>query len=281
MTNTENSMIASQSSLAVHRFVYPSTVSMVDTGSRPRALSSGTLVGLGDRVFVATARHCVPPNPTGRLWIVPHEPRSPSTGMLAFIQFGRHPNLDLAFLELDRQSVTEFLPQHICCELSNLWPCGWGRANRAITICGTPVQFTEGQGTVDVPLNAVNIAFTTAPLTPSEFPTTPDGDRDADPATDIFFEYPTEGQRSDEGIPISLDSPEGFSGGGIWDQGFARGELWSPANAKLIGVQSSWHAGQRYSRGIQIIHWLRLLWSADETCRPQTEAAFPNEVFIR
>jgi hypothetical protein len=277
MNDKEKIQIASESTRAVHKFIYSFTVSMFD--SVELEISSGTLIEVGNRIFVATARHCVPTNPTGRLWILPERPRSMNEGMLGFVRSRRHPTMDLAFLELDPRSVAEYLPGHHCCKLENLSNRGHGRDNRIIAVCGSPVQFANGEGTATAPLRALNIAFSTVPFTRSEFPTLLPANRTANPDTDIFFEYPTEALHFETGAMIALTTPEGFSGGGIWDQGFDTAELWTPAHSKMIGIPSWWWPPQRYACGIQILHWLRLLWSEVEECRTFIEAAFPEESF--
>ena len=101
------------------------------------------------------------------------------------------------------------------------------------------------------------------------------GDREPDDAIDIFLDYPEDGtERLDTGAPLRLESPEGFSGGGLWDQGFTTSELWSPENAVLFAIQSSWNESQRYVRAIQIIHWIDLLRSSI----PQLRELIDNEI---
>jgi len=52
--------VASGSSQAVHHHVRRWAVSFIDIESRTWEIASGTLVGVADRVFVATAAHCIP-----------------------------------------------------------------------------------------------------------------------------------------------------------------------------------------------------------------------------
>ena len=277
MNDKEKIQIASESTKAIHKLISSFTVSMLDTVTKE--LGSGTLIQVENRVFIATARHCVPTSPNERLWILPERPRSMDDGMLGFVRSKRHPAMDLAFLELTPDSVAEYLPRHQCCTLTNLSNRGYGRANRAIVVCGSPVQFVGGEATKTAPLKAENTAFATVPLTPSEFPTgLPDG-LTANPETDIWFEYPTEALHCEKDAAILLTTPKGFSGGGIWDQEFNTNQVWAPTDAKLIGIPSWWDKDQRYACGIQIVHWLRFLWSELEECRPAIEAAFPGESF--
>ena len=279
MDDREKIDIASESSIAIHKFVSRFTISLLDTGKRPMELCSGTLVEIGNRVFVATAKHCVPPDPNGRLWILPASPHSMNDGMLGFTRFRRHPHFDVAYLELDCQSCLQYLPSHTPAKLGQLSNVGCGRATRPITVCGSPVQFVGGDGDQATPLKAANTAFSTVPISLNEFPTVPPGYRPADDSVDIFFEYPTEALLLTDRATIGLTTPEGFSGGGVWDQGFETDVIWSVEKAKLVGIASVWNEGERYSRAIQVKHWLRLLWCDVRDCRPDLEVAFPDEHF--
>lgn len=274
MDTDEKLRIAAQSSESIHKYVARFTVSMTDINSAEKYLSSGTLVAILDRVFVATACHCIPHNPNQRLWILPEHCRSMNDGMLAFKSVERHPNLDVAFLELDPQSVSSYLPHHGCCPLSSLKPLGCGRPNRIMTVCGSPTQFVEGDGSREEPAKVLNIGFSSTPFAPEAFPSVPSGERPADNEVDIFYEYPQQALRFEDNKDIRLESPSGFSGGGIWDQGFETRQVWSPDSALLFGVQSSWCPSQRYARGIQIIHWLRLVWERVEESRNALHDAF-------
>jgi hypothetical protein len=59
--------------------------------------------------------------------------------------------------------------------------------------------------------------------------------------------------------PVRLGDAPGLSGGGIWDQGLAPGEVWTPGSARLIAIQCSWHPTKRYVRGTLLRHWVRLI----------------------
>lgn len=274
MKDEQKIKIASQSTQAVHAYVSPFTVSMVDIESPRNELSSGTLLAVCNRVFVATARHCIPHSATGRLWILPERCQSTNDGMLGFRRVERHPTLDVAFLELDPESLARYLPTHRCCALSSLRFLGCGRPNRIVTVCGSPEQFVEGDGSRVRPAKVLNIAFSSVPYSTDEFPTVPNGERVANDAVDIFYEYPQQALRFEHNQEIQLTSPKGFSGGGIWDQAFETERIWSADAAKLIGIQSSWYEPLRYSRGIQIIHWVRLLWDRVEECRDLLRETF-------
>ncbi|MEQ8853588.1 hypothetical protein [Gimesia sp.] len=280
MDDSQKRKIASVSSESIFKAVSPYTVAMIDIKARPKELSSGTLVQIENRMFIATCKHNIPQNPEKRLWILPSEPENVADGMIGFTSIKRHPILDLGLLEVDSESLHDYLPKKSCCKLEQVRIAGCGRANKTITLCGAPTQFAKGDGTEINPQKTLIMGFSSVPYTPQEFPNVPNTSHDADQEIDIFYEYPEQGFRHDNNEELDLEHPEGFSGGGIWDQGFTEREMWNPSNAKLIGIQSSWFEPERYARGIQIKHWLDLVWNEMPDLRQIIESSFPSENFI-
>src|SRR5688500_5156845 len=68
--------------------------------------SSGVWIGIGDRVFVATAGHAVPAFPNRRLWIMRKDGAYEHHGYPSFLNHGKieTPELDVGFLELARET---------------------------------------------------------------------------------------------------------------------------------------------------------------------------------
>jgi len=86
--------------------------------------------------------------------------------------------------------------------------------------------------------------------------------------------YPTEVRRLDENLQMTAYHPGGYSGGGIWDQHFSTEGVWTPGKATLFGMQSSWSESERYVRGVQIAHWLRLIHQHYPELQTQLEQQF-------
>jgi hypothetical protein len=81
----------------------------------------------------------------------------------------------------------------------------------------------------------------------------------ARPEHDLFITYPKEVQGD---LPAMWqrrvpDAP-GLSGGGIWRPAWASPD-WSPASARLVGIQRSWSPDARWLRGTLILDWLHML----------------------
>lgn len=113
-------------------------------------------------------------------------------------------------------------------------------------------------------------------MMPDEWPEVPPDSWPSDAETDVFLDYPDDDSLVNEGYwPIDLPDPSGMSGGGIWDEGHGLDPIWSPESVKLFAIQSGWYEKKRYVRGVQIIHWLRLIHEHYRDLRPLLEEQFP------
>jgi len=90
-----------------------------------------------------------------------------------------------------------------------------------------------------------------------------------DPAKEIWYDPENEGN-------ANLPEPRGAAGAGLWQGSSTKVEHWNPEEVKLFGIQSRWNEKEKYVRGCQIIHWLRLLHEHYRDLRPALVAAFPE-----
>jgi hypothetical protein len=272
--------IGREAVLSGGRRLYRRCVAFLDIGRQPYELASGTVITIGDRLFVATAAHAIPNNPEGRLWMLPGQPRRAEDGILGFVNFGKvaseHP--DVGFLELTPESAAGYL-EFEPCPIEQIRPVGRGRENKVVVLMGFPAEnaVPKQWGPSATLLPAKSMAYGTVPLMESEQPPIPPGEPAADPSIDVFLSYPEDGTtqlETDE--PITLPHPGGTSGGGVWDLGFEPGALWSPDSAFLFALQSRWSKDHRYLRAVQIIHWLRLIHDHYPDLRSTLEHRFPE-----
>ncbi len=229
-----------------------------DDGMSP---SSGILLQISNHLLIATARHVIPANPTGRLWPAVCEWKDQKDGMPAFCKVHKSETCDVALLEVHPEAVARYFGDRRFCTLKNVATFGPGRSNQGHIVTGTPSELVQVTPTGDhKEYRARVLTYWTVPISPEKWPTVP---RDAIPPmpdVDIFLDYPSNEQMESDGlVPLNLPDPHGMSGGGIWDQNFTSDKVWSPTALKLIGIQCSWDSRGRYLRGVQIIHWLRLL----------------------
>jgi hypothetical protein len=148
------------------------------------------------------------------------------------------------------------------CTLKNVALRGYGRENRGVLVVGAPAEHAKitRDDAKTATYKANVMTYWTVPFLPNEWPTVPAGAEPANPEVDIFLNYPEDEVTEDGVTPFNLPHPGGMSGGGIWDQEMFQGELWDPNAVKLIGIQSRWDENGRYLRGVQIVHWLRLVF---------------------
>lgn len=276
--------IVDEAAVAVGRHIFQHTVCFVDR--EKSEVASGTLVKIGCRLLVATAGHCVPPSPSGRLWFVRrtmHPENGPTLAILSHAKIA-FDGMDVGVLELDAQSAPDFLQQSPI-SLDQIADLGAGRDGRpAILVGSRAADVTTSHDSSGTPVHrfdtspfiGIGIGDGSWPEIPedawsNDIGTNPDTDRD------VLLEY-----HQDDGFEIDtqtnkdLGHPGGMSGGGIWDQGFYEKETWSPDRARLMGIQTHRFRHHPYLRGIQIRHWLRLVHSVFPDLRPQLEESFPG-----
>jgi hypothetical protein len=258
--------IAKQSMVELKPFLFKQSVAFfTHEGRESVSLASGTLVSIGSRLFIATAAHTVADGPNDEVWVLNKGPRSPTTSQAPVLKKGKYPknDPDVGFLELGTTAETEHLKGEAC-PLGRIAVQGIGRPLRAIMLIGNPGEYVKredyansaGNDQARSSLIPLMIGYYTIPLMESEWPNAPD----PDPNSDIFLDYPdTPAEQMEGGESLMLPNPKGMSGGGVWDQGFEDGVLWTKEAAKLIGIQSRWNKNLRYVRAVQIIHWLRLI----------------------
>jgi hypothetical protein len=264
---------------SLHELLYRHGVSALHKrGQGVFELSSGTLVAVGARWFVATAAHTFPDNPNQDFYFVSNNVKRyfEREGRLGIVSSGKDRSRDIGYLELNPQYAGPFLG-HEPCPVEQLQPAGVGRRDRLVALFGHPTQFAgtprteNSQGII-----AKSVAMFTTPVPSAEWPTWPSGSDPLDVARDLVLEYPADDAfQIGTQEPVSLDSPIGFSGGGVWNLGVEPGELWLPARVTLSAIQSAWDKTQRYCRATQIIHWLRLVHQDYPDLRPLLELSCP------
>jgi hypothetical protein len=123
------------------------------------------------------------------------------------------------------------------------------------------------------------MCYSNTPIKPENWPNVSSADPASDKAVDIFLPYDPEKEmwyyEENEGDD-NLPEPRGLSGGGLWQGSQTKVELWNAEGVQFFGIQSRWNEEEKYVRGCQIIHWLRLLHEHCSDLRPALVAAFPE-----
>jgi hypothetical protein len=245
------------------------------------ANGSGTLIQILGRVFICTAGHVIPSNPTGRIWPLLRQIRHEGDGFPAYASFGRHPELDVGYLEIHPDAIEKYFGGDTFTTIDHIAVRGSGRPQHSVLVVGAPAAHREitRDSRTEMTYKANVMTYWTVPLSVSEWPVVPVVNRPPDESVDIFLNYPKDEAISADGRgPVDLPNPEGVSGGGIWDQEFNAGRVWDPSAIKLVGIQVAWNEQERYLRGIQIRHWLRLLYRDIPSLRPVLQERFGPDV---
>jgi len=257
-------------------FLFKQSVAFIVTEANGNVtLASGTLVSIGERLFIATASHAVPEITPGETYTFVGEQHGSRILQAPILDTGKRAGNcpDVGYLELATNTALEHIKE-TACPLNRLAIRGVGRPSRPTMLIGNPSEYVkvkEGleDGTSD--LAPTMLGYFAIPLMESDWP----GDVESDPAIHIFLEYPnTPANQFGSDETIMLPDPTGMSGGGLWDYGFEDAAVWTKESAKLIGIQSGWYDDLRYTVVVQIIHWLRLIYSDYPDLRPILEENF-------
>jgi hypothetical protein len=271
-----------KASLAVFHYAVHATVSFVDLdcGCAP---ASGTLVAIGDHLLVMTAGHAVPNNPNARLQFLSRVLRPIGGPRLAVSRSGRSQwhRIDVGFLELAPAVAPEYLDARSVA-IEQVADLRTGRPERPIAFVGAVREhMPDATKTRVVGTPIEGFATTVIPEQEwDELKPFPSAEGEADSDVDVFLDFEQGSFRRGlihDGDPAT--SPSGMSGGGYWDCQCDCGGVWSPERARLFAIQSSWDSKRtenRYVRGVQVIHWLRLIHHEYQDLRDFLSDRFPR-----
>ena len=276
---------------ATIRHLFERTVMYVDTKDLPFAnhdkwkTSSGTLVSIGNYLFVATVSHSLDhfEKPT-RFRLMTPDGRNYEQSANVFIRtiasdFDRP---DVGLMELDAKLFRQF-STNTPIELSRISIDS--PEEKLSSLMGTPfstVNFSQNNED-EWGVSATVSGFTTVAIKLDDWPKlnleTP---FDAD--IEMLINYPSDSPdiRDEDGNQTKLEIPRGISGGGLWTHGHTESdELWTPDACKLAGIQASWISQKGFVRLPRIIHWLRLVHENYPDLRQIIEGRFPSLTRVR
>ena len=270
-----------------NKLIFLHSVGIVDTSSGRNlaecANFSGILVKLGEHYFCATAGHCLENTDDDPYFFLPHC-RTISKNEYtrpAIIKSGKSMSgpkmkvrngeelykIDIGFLEIAPDTVNKGFPQQSFISSERICICGQGKPRHKCLIIGFPKERQHKVGERNgIPICRYDSAFYCSPpeFHDSElFENNPVVEYELDPSIDVFLHFPA---CVNDANAHPIHDASGMSGGGIWCDDTAKECLWNPCNLKLIGIQSTWQSGEiegtlRHFRGVQIIHWLQLIYS--------------------
>jgi hypothetical protein len=240
------------------------TCFIAKNGGKPEPLGSGTFVQVGDRIYVATAKHLFKD-------IAPHE--------LIALYWGEEDHRAGAYRKVI--ACDEHLDLAVIPTPDDMPQCGVPLGNLDLASPCTPDDFfvvsgipgekfviNEATKTVMVGHWSLGLIGLPGSAWPSSI------ERPSSNDVDMLFNYTERFALDASGEPMRQIAPFGLSGGGVWSVPGRTDGVWSPTAAKLVAVQwgvesSKW----KYLRATRIKHWLRLLASAFPETRSAIAAA--------
>lgn len=247
---------------------------------------SGTLVRLGERLFVCTCSHAIPRRTDFFVLLGDNEPEitlDKVTGKfkadsVEIINHGRNRDIDIGFLEVRPIVLQSIGRDAIGLENLSVKPMQPGRM---ATFLGYPKAIQQKEQ-LTARIEEIRFGSFTYPgsvLHIDEWPSVPDGAREPDPSIDVFLRYKQEviqtrvstnrkGERTVTND--TLPDVDGMSGGGLWQswQPAATVSLLFPEHQELFAIQHHWYPPGSYVRATQIRHLLELVAENYEDLKP-------------
>ena len=219
-------------------------------------VGSGTLVQIGTHFFVATAAHNLTLYNDKCLFIgctkersyeqPPFKRRRPQPNE-------PEPDIDVGYIEISPDHAKainekEFLPLKRIKPFVHSW-------KYRVFLNGFPSEYVPKDLAQKNIFNLSAIGYLTETINPK------DGSYDAKvESRDIFIDYDEIGVLVDKQSNFKMPQPYGISGGGLWALPMtSQGNLWSPQDTMLIGIERSWIETKRIALCTQIQHWLKLI----------------------
>jgi hypothetical protein len=207
-------------------------------------LGSGVLVKVGERHFVATAKHCIDGNVRAVRAIDPTQlTGTAGTRELRVIDKGWHDTLDLGFLEIADPRCPELSWDQLCPDRI---------VEGMVQFIGYPEVLVERIETVPGRLTDVSLA-------PGTFGTTLREETE----DRMVFEYPQVGMRYDDATGGWYESPfpatpRGFSGGACFGVAQPPGPV-IQIQYRLLAIDYAWNEQERSVFAVPIKRWCELL----------------------
>ncbi len=212
---------------------------------------SAVLIEIGGRLFAATASHCIGRNLfllLNRAFQLPTNP-TPTRSIFKLDQ----DMMDIAAVELENDArLSRCSVENIAVDRPVV-PADETKPGRPFYyVCGFPSAEYRWQGG-EIHIRAISLATFPQSISP-----------------DVYkFAYPTTVSErfGDQFIDKPAGTPHGFSGGGLWKfHPPEPGEIYSPRNARLYGIQYEWHDNDDIDKGrriycVPIRHWINLIAS--------------------
>ena len=241
-------------SAAVQPYIADRSVAIIcQSAGTPKDLGSGTLVQIGDKTFIATAGHVIEGYALPDLVILPFKGKD--RHRFAPLSMGACQGSDVAWIEVIPARALDSPPWQAA--TLNSIQCGVDHIWDVVAFHGFPRELLRlSSGTVRPHLLA-QLYFAGGTVATADWPN--NIDPPLDPRKDLVVDYTLTGRVPGDPLGRTVPDPYGVSGAGIWSFGSHVPGLWSPACARLIGIDRSWVSGKRLLFATQMQYWLDCL----------------------
>lgn len=227
------------------------------------AVGTGVLIGVGNRLFVASAAHCIEQNPfvvmTHALYTLPRDPTR-------FINRARVPNRDIGFLELENDpNVPRLAVECLCPDPPPISTDPLNPSHLPTCVVGFPAHhFKRPPGHTGMGMTN----YETYPVQVSE--------------DEYQYTWPLVVGSYRPGTDTAVEKelnyvPGGYSGGGVWvcNPPPASGLVLPNQLLTLYALQSRYQSGERIVKCIPIRFWIKLLHDKYPDLRELLAEHFP------
>jgi hypothetical protein len=275
-------VVNTNDSWAVAQDLSRHTIAFVDLDKPLERMASGVLVSIDGHLFVATAAHAVPSQPGGRLSFVVPKTKAIDAGALPILRCGKIESEwpDVGFLELDPAEALPVLGSEAI-NLDRIDVRGPGHPECRCLLFGYPSEMAQAEQTDPSQLQVTfrPMCYSNPPIIPENWPNVSSAEPASNQAVDIFLPYDPAKEiwydQENEGH-ANLPEPRGAAGAGLWQGSSTKVEHWNAEEVKLFGIQSRWNDKDKYVRGCQIVHWLRLVRDSYNDLAPTLVKVFPG-----
>lgn len=240
--------------------------------SGPDWVFNATLIEIDQRVFLATAGHCLRNFKVADYWFLRGDPTHFEAGPRALSGFYlRSDQPDVGVLEI-APSHLDRLPGKAPIPITHIHPCGTAEDKTGFLL-GAPLlpkNFPEKFMFQPIP-------YYCWPRKPSDWKGV---ESITDQKSDIICSW-----KYGEPIPWHLPDgttkehelphPLGLSGSGFWLIGSEHVDVWTSEAIRLVGIQSACYIDDDLLHLVQIHHWIRLVYANYEGLRNTLEQTFP------
>lgn len=245
----KNKIIGGKAHTAMRHYLDNRLVPIITTkNDKFKGIGSGTCIQIKDKYFIFTAGHVVNINKKNDESLLLASWKLNSQNITEFIRTAfiddDEKGVDIGYIEISKENAKIldkiFINNKVLKNNVNDLP------KDDVLVSGYPFAIMTVEQTDKFNIHTVRAShFRTVTIPTIEFPLHLDSEKH------IVLNYQKIVEDS-HGNTVEIPDAPGISGGSIWAMNANIKGIWSPDEANLIGIQSSWSKNNRYLVGVQI-----------------------------